>query len=165
MPPTLPTTAPATTGGEVPSLLGAFAVPFLPCAVGTLDVPVAADPTPTPGGMKGSELELGSALGSSDEDDELNRRLDDCRSEENELDIYVDNVEDELKPPRAEGLIIPEREAIDEASAGSRLVVIDGKLGGGHIHLLELKSDELGEDVIAADPGADAAELGADDYD
>jgi hypothetical protein len=110
MPPTLPTTAPATTGGEAPSLLGPLAVPFLPCPVGTLDDPEAPVPIPTPGGKKASELELGSNVVGTDEKSELERLLDESKSEENELKIYVDSVDDELKPPKAEALITPERD-------------------------------------------------------
>lgn len=82
MPPTLPTTAPATTGGDVPSIppVG-FAVLFLPCPDGTLEGLGDSVPTPAAPGTNGSaELELTSEVEDSDDgSEELNKLLEERR--------------------------------------------------------------------------------------
>jgi hypothetical protein len=104
MPPTLPTTAPATTGGDALSL-GPFAtVPFLPpwpLPVATLEGCDEAVPAPTPAVAKSpeSKLELDSVLEDEEEndDEELDEALvNDRRLEAIELDDSPVNVEEEL---------------------------------------------------------------------
>jgi hypothetical protein len=94
MPPTLPTTAPATTGGDVLLSLLGFVVPFRAGPFGTPvaalpDAPPGTPPTMTPVGAEKPELELENAVEDGNEDeledrDESRPELDDGLPDEDD---------------------------------------------------------------------------------
>jgi hypothetical protein len=103
MPPTLPTTAPATTGGEVLLSLFGFVVPFrAPFGMPVAALPDAPGTPPTIAavGAEKPELELENAVDEGNED-ELEDRDDESRLRLRlELDDGLsDNEDNELEDP------------------------------------------------------------------